>query len=116
MTPCPRRGFTTDPLGAMVRVPERTPKMDAPCGAETYSVIGIRDHRTTKCYRARDDSDVLLRYLRDGFMAVWESVPRSPRTVDPLFAIVALHAHTVSLAADARAAWAKAHLDALEAP
>ena len=103
-------------IGDVVQLHERTPAMYHPCGAETYSVAGIRDHRTTKCYRACDDSDVLLCYLRDGFAAAWASVPRLPGAVDPLFAIVTLHAHAISLDADVRAAWAKAHLDALADP
>ena len=102
-------------IGDVVLLHERTPAMYHPCGAETYSTVGILNHRTTRCYRACDDSDVLLCYLRDGFAAAWASVSRLPGTVDPLFAIVALHAHTVSPNADARAAWAKAHLDALGA-
>jgi len=101
-------------IGDVVQLHERTPAMYHPCGAETYSTVGLTPHhRTTKCYRACDDSDVLLCYLRDGFAAAWASVPRLPQEVDPLFVIVALHANTVSLDPDARAAWAKAHLDAL---
>ena len=103
-------------IGDVVLLHERTLLMYHASGVETYSTVGIRDHRTTKCYRACDDSDVLLCYLRDGFAAAWASVPRLPGTVDPLFAIVALHAHTVSLDPDTRAAWAKAHLDALTPP
>ena len=103
-------------IGDVVQLHERTPAMYHPCGAETYSVVGFRYHRTTKCYHACDDSDVLLCYLRDGFAAAWASVPRLPGEVDPLFTIVDLHAHTVSPNADVRAAWAKAHLDALADP
>ncbi len=103
-------------IGDVVLLRERTPATGHPYGAETYSAVGISNHRTTRAYRAFDDAAVLMTYLREGFATAWARVPRLRGAVVPLFAIVTLHAHTVSLDPAARAAWAKAHLDALADP
>ena len=49
---------------------------------------------------------------------MWSAVGFGATGQDAYIDLIAktTHAHTVSLDADARAAWAKAHLDALEAP
>lgn len=103
-------------IGDVVLLRERTPATGHQRGAETFSTVGIPNHRTTRAYRAFDDASVLMTYLREGFVTAWARVPRLRGAVDPLFAIVTLHAHTVSLDPAVRAAWAKAHLDALGAP
>ena len=60
-------------------------------------------------------ADALRLYLSEGWGAAWARLP--PTCLFALRAwFVALHAHTVSLDADTRAAWAKAHLDALNPP
>jgi len=59
-------------------------------------------------------SRVVLRYLHEGFAVVW-SASKSDGAREALRRLIPLHAHTVSPNADARAAWAKAHLDALGA-
>ena len=60
-------------------------------------------------------SRVVWRYLREGLSTVW-SKAATPGAREALRRLIPIHAHTVSLDADARAAWAKAHLDALGAP
>lgn len=89
--------------GDVVLLRERTPATGHQRGVETFSTVGIPNHRTTRAYRAFDDAAVLMTYLREGFVTAWARVPRLRGAVDPLFAIVRLHAHTVSPNADARA-------------
>ena len=60
-------------------------------------------------------SRVVWRYLHEGFAVVW-AASKSDGAREALRRLIPIHAHTVSPNADARAAWAKAHLDALEAP
>ena len=55
---------------------------------------------------------VVCRYLREGFAVVW-AASESDGEREALRRLIPIHAHTVSLDADTRAAWAKAHLDAL---
>lgn len=57
---------------------------------------------------------VACRYLREGFAVVW-AASESDGAREVLRHIVPIHAHTVSLNPDTRAAWAKAHIDALGA-
>ena len=63
---------------------------------------------------AQDAARLLLHSINDGFVVAWQSA-----TLDgerkALRRLIPIHAHTVSLDPDARAAWAKAHLDALGA-
>jgi hypothetical protein len=60
-------------------------------------------------------ADALRLYLSEGWGAAWARLP--PACLSALRAwFVALHAHTVSLDPAVRAAWAKAHLDALADP
>ena len=66
-------------------------------------------------YLSRVTADALRLYLSEGWGAAWARLP--PTCLSALRAwFVAIHAHTVSLAPDIRAAWAKAHLDVLGAP
>ena len=57
-------------------------------------------------------SRVVWRYLHEGFAVVW-AASKSGGAREALRRLIPLHAHTVSLDPDTRAAWAKAHLDAL---
>ncbi len=66
-------------------------------------------------HRAHDAAELLLSCLRDGFAAVWGKAS-TPGEHEALRRLIPLHAHTVSLDAKVRAAWAKAHLDALAEP
>ena len=65
-------------------------------------------------HRAHDAAELLLSYLHNGFAAVWGKAS-TPGQREALRRLIPLHAHTVSLDDAARAAWAKAHLDALGA-
>ena len=61
---------------------------------------------------AQDAARLLLRSISDGFVLAWESAAL-PGERKALRCLIPIYAHTVSLDADTRAAWAKAHLDAL---
>ena len=66
-------------------------------------------------FRAHRGALVLQGYLRDGLEWVWGDAELDAEH-EALRRLIPIHAHTVSLDPDARAAWAKAHLDALGAP
>lgn len=53
-----------------------------------------------------------LMYWRGGFAPCWQHA-KTPNDLRCLRQVITLHAHTVSPNAAVRAAWAKAHLDAL---
>lgn len=104
----------TPKIGDVVQLRKRTPMNFHPCGAETYHAVGLVGHRTVKGYRAHDAAQTLACYLREGFAAAWAKVPHyNDGGVGALHTVVRLHAHTVSFDAGVRAAWAKAHIDAL---
>lgn len=63
---------------------------------------------------ARDAADLLDEYLRAGWDWAWERATL-PGEREALRHLIPIHAHTVSPDPATRAAWAKAHLDALEA-
>jgi len=65
--------------------------------------------------RAHRGALVLQNYLRDGLEWVWGDTELDVDR-EALRRLIPIHAHTVSLDADVRAAWAKAHLDALNCP
>jgi len=64
--------------------------------------------------RAHRGALVLQSYLRDGLEWVWGDAELDADR-EALRRLIPLHAHTVSLDPAVRAAWAKAHLDALGA-
>ena len=61
---------------------------------------------------AQDAARLLLRSISDGFVIAWELATLSGER-KALRRLIPIHAHTVSLDAETRTAWAKAHLDAL---
>ena len=65
--------------------------------------------------QAKNNAALLLRWLREG-PNLRIPKPTLPSEREALRRLIPLHAHTVSLDANTRTAWAKAHLDALEAP
>ena len=65
--------------------------------------------------QAEDGAALLLRWLREG-PDLRLPKPILPGEHEALRRLIPLHAHTVSLDAKVRAAWAKAHLDALAEP
>jgi len=60
-------------------------------------------------------ADLLNAYLREGWGVAWGAAHLDGER-EALRRLIPLHAHTVSLDPAVRAAWAKAHLDALGAP
>ncbi len=60
-------------------------------------------------------SRVVWRYLHEGFAVVW-AASKSDGAREALRHLVPIHAHTISLDPAERAAWAKAHLDAIDEP
>ena len=77
------------------------------CGRPAYP---WQDNRAT-----HEGAVLLMRYLREGFARVWAGA-FTPGEREALRRLVPIHAHTVSLDPAIRAAWAKAHLDALTPP
>ena len=61
---------------------------------------------------AHEGAALIMRYLRDGFSQAWAGA-FTPGEREALRRLIPLHAHTVSLDPGTRAAWAKAHRDAL---
>ena len=77
-----------------------------------HTVVGLGDERLMHDWHAA--AVILDAYLREGWGPAWgQGTLRGER--EALRRLIPIHAHTVSLDPDARAAWAKAHLDALEA-
>ena len=64
--------------------------------------------------RALEGADLLNAYLREGWGVAWGAAHLDGER-ETLRRLVPIHAHTVSLDPAVRAAWAKAHLDALGA-
>lgn len=78
-----------------------------------YAVCGLGDAWASPG-QAEDGAALLLRWLREG-PEVRIPKPMLPGEREALRRLIPIHAHTVSLDPDARAAWAKTHLDALGA-
>jgi len=81
-------------------------------GFEGPCVIGLGRPRFAGMADARDASDLFEDYLRAGWGIAWRRATL-PGEHEALRRLIPLHAHTVSLDPAVRAAWAKAHLDAL---
>ena len=78
-----------------------------------HTVVGLGNERLMHDWHAA--ADLLNAYLREGWGVAWGSATL-PGEREALRRLIPLHAHTVSLDPNARAAWAKAHLDALAEP
>ena len=78
-----------------------------------HTVVGLGDERLMHDWHAA--ADLLNAYLREGWGVAWGSATL-PGEREALRRLIPIHAHTVSLDPDTRAAWAKAHLDALTPP
>ena len=78
-------------------------------------VVGLGSPGFAGIARALEGADLLNAYLREGWGAAWGQ-GTLPGEREALRRLIPLHAHTISLDADTRAAWAKAHLDALNPP
>lgn len=77
-------------------------------------VVGLGSPGFAGIARALEGADLLHAYLREGWGVAWGAAHLDGER-EALRRLIPLHAQTVSLDADARAAWAKAHLDALGA-
>jgi hypothetical protein len=110
-------GRDGDPtIGDVYATGERVPMRFYPSGTEVYRICGLTGAQMVKAYNARDAANLLDQYLRRGFDAAWADVPRlAVGAREALRRLIPLHAHTISLDAEVRAAWAKTHLDALGA-
>ena len=82
-------------------------------GAGPWAYAHAPDHVET--LQAEEGACVLVNYLAHGWDAALALVTGDGER-EALRRLIPLHAHTVSLDADARAAWAKAHLGALAEP
>ena len=115
----------------LVLIPRRTPEMaiftddgekhegDPTIGdvwtvGAGYAVCGLGDAWASPG-QAEDGAALLLRWLREGPEARIPK-PMLPGEREALRRLIPIHAHTVSLDPAVRAAWAKAHLDALTPP
>ena len=78
-------------------------------------VVGFGSPGFAGVARALEGADLLNAYLREGWGPAWGQ-GTLPGEHEALRRLIPLHAHTVSLDAEVRAAWAKAHLDALAEP
>lgn len=83
-------------------------------GFEGPCVVGLGRPRFAGMSTATSAADLLHAYLREGWGVAWGAAHLDGER-EALRRLIPLHAHTVSLDADARAAWAKAHLGALGA-
>jgi len=81
-------------------------------GSESRRVVGLGDLNFVEICTARDAAELLEAYLRSGWNPAWKRAAL-PGEREALRRLIPLHAHTVSLDPAVRAAWAKAHLDAL---
>ncbi len=84
-------------------------------GFEGPCVVGLGRPRFAGMSAATSAADLLNAYLREGWGVAWGAAHLDGER-EALRRIVTLHAHTVSLDPAVRAAWAKAHLDALADP
>ena len=78
-------------------------------------IAGLNRARFQDQAMAIRGSRAVQRYLHEGFVVTW-AASKSKGAQEALRRLIPIHAHTVSLDANTRAAWAQAHLDALEAP